>query len=210
MVDCKSSKPCGLSPRVRGSLRRREAVDHGIRPIPAGAGEPMSLATCARASAAYPRGCGGAFPNGATLDFMAGLSPRVRGSPVAMPNAGSRCGPIPAGAGEPGERRIGVALPAAYPRGCGGATKRKSPRSSDSGLSPRVRGSHGLRRAAAERSRPIPAGAGEPRRDPDAGRARAAYPRGCGGASRHRRSKLRLGGLSPRVRGSRPSAARGD
>ena len=49
-----------------------------------------------------------------------------------------------------------------YPRGCGGTTMDFFAEGCNKGLSPRVRGNHGLCWAIHELARSIPAGAGEP------------------------------------------------
>ena len=56
-----------------------------------------------------------------------------------------------------------------------------------------------------DRSRSIPAGAGEPRPPAAAGRWKAVYPRGCGGTGARKHSHDVELGLSPRVRGNRCS-----
>ena len=50
---------CGLSPRVRGNLRRLLAFLCGLRSIPACAGEPHSGAGAQEQEEVYPRVCGG-------------------------------------------------------------------------------------------------------------------------------------------------------
>ena len=70
----------GLSPRVRGNLSGRHAVDHEPGPIPACAGESVRMPHEISHSTAYPRVCGGI--NGVLSDVQdeEGLSPRVRGN----------------------------------------------------------------------------------------------------------------------------------
>ena len=179
-------------------------------PIPAGAGEPSSRPAAARASAAYPRGCGGAAIEEVVETVADGLSPRVRGSLQSAPGRTWFGRPIPAGAGEPG--RIGQAgrRPSAYPRGCGGARWRSRSARPRAGLSPRVRGSPGRRPKRELGPRPIPAGAGEPKSEIMQRVCAAAYPRGCGGAGEARLKHLEEKGLSPRVRGSPAPGPRRD
>ena len=79
-----------------------------------------------------------------------------------------------------------------------------------SGLSPRVRGSHSLRRIIPAALGSIPAGAGEPVSPAPIETLDKVYPRGCGGATITPAYIFPSVGLSPRVRGSRnPQADRG-
>ena len=132
-----------------------------------------------------------------------GLSPRVRGSPPELPPPQSESGSIPACAGEPSARPSAPAPERVYPRVCGGAFPATVRSADESGLSPRVRGSHvpGVRHDRVQGS--IPACAGEPRppAPPDSGSR--VYPRVCGGAVQFPFVGIGDRGLSPRVRGSR-------
>ena len=199
----------GLSPRVRGSPRLPDARGRGQRPIPAGAGEPAVAASERHLTAAYPRGCGGAGMAAIVATPSKGLSPRVRGSP--SPDAAHPLlqRPIPAGAGEPPLDSHGIAPPAAYPRGCGGALPLLTALLPQRGLSPRVRGSHFPHYRPTDRGGPIPAGAGEPVVRCRRAGGRMAYPRGCGGAVTPLPVGAGVDGLSPRVRGSRHRGWRG-
>ena len=77
-----------------------------------------------------------------------------------------------------------------------------------SGLSPRVRGSRRADDGDLVREGSIPACAGEPTRMTAGNQTRGVYPRVCGGAVRDDRDVRDRGGLSPRVRGSRPQDGR--
>ena len=140
-----TSISAGLSPRVRGSHGWSGGLDQCYGSIPACAGEPE-----------YPDG---------SYDEAAGLSPRVRGSRPRHLRAGGEQGSIPACAGEPSSRRAGLRQARVYPRVCGGAVPSGWTAQTETGLSPRVRGSlvhHG------EHGSPIgsiPACAGEPCQD---------------------------------------------
>ena len=73
----------GLSPRVRGN-RRRLADGFRIRgSIPASAGEPQESGYKPQSLRVYPRECGGTFFHVLIRDPAEGLSPRVRGNPLA-------------------------------------------------------------------------------------------------------------------------------
>ena len=158
-----SSRPPGLSPRVRGNLLRPKhpLVDHGS--IPACAGEPATRPGYHAESEVYPRVCGGTEPASPSPGDVAGLSPRVRGNPRHPPSAGATAGSIPACAGEPSNVPAGDSEATVYPRVCGGTAPRFGASVGASGLSPRVRGNP--RTPASFRWSPgsIPACAGEPR-----------------------------------------------
>ena len=196
----------GLSPRVRGSrLFLRRAVGR-CGSIPARAGEPGRSGACPSPSGVYPRACGGARWSGWRRGALAGLSPRVRGSPRRGDEGCPTAGSIPARAGEPRSRpgcRRGRRV---YPRACGGASFIDRVVHRHQGLSPRVRGSPARRPHRSTPSRSIPARAGEPAWHRCGMWAFWVYPRACGGAFRTWVQKRNAWGLSPRVRGSRPSA----
>ncbi len=89
---------------------------------------------------AYPRACGGTALDARSAEQVTGLSPRVRGNHLGVPQGKRIPGPIPARAGEPtkGDR---IACPqGAYPRACGGTWLRVLRHPWHQGLSPRVRG----------------------------------------------------------------------
>ena len=161
----------GLSPRMRGSRARGRALQAGVGPIPAHAGEPTELHDPGRDPGAYPRACGGADFIMLPTRISRGLSPRMRGSRDLLPNRPLRAGPIPAHAGEPAGPRSGATPFRAYPRACGGATSLSFASCRLSGLSPRMRGSHITINNAIMDWGPIPAHAGEPRPRRRSGRA---------------------------------------
>ena len=141
-----------------------------------------------------------------TLPFSgtnSGLSPRVRGNQVELQGLFVPVGSIPACAGEPRGRPRFPHPTGVYPRVCGGTCSSSQPRTTSSGLSPRVRGnpSPGARGAAFPRS--IPACAGEPIRAAVCGSCARVYPRVCGGTPPKPSVRLPSLGLSPRVRGNR-------
>ena len=134
--------------------------------------------------------------------MAAGLSPQVRGSPIAALERVVLQGSIPAGAGKPGtvspaSKSVGV-----YPRRCGEAsiTQIVNP---PSGVYPR-------RCGEAARNSPsnvlaqgsIPAGAGKPRPGRRNGAGLRVYPRRCGEAALMEGIITTEQGLSPQVRGS--------
>ena len=212
----------GLSPRVRGNLRRQSDDLLVIRSIPACAGEPPPPPTGSSTAGVYPRVCGGTPRLSPHRGPGSGLSPRVRGNPMELRQRAGPDGSIPACAGEP--RGCGALGDSGrvYPRVCGGTEPQEataagtgglSPRvrgtvgdlavkTGDGGLSPRVRGNRGRRRTDAPAAGSIPACAGEP-----GGRRvnvlhHRVYPRVCGGTMEPICRELMVRGLSPRVRGN--------
>ena len=109
---------------------------------------------------------------------------------------------IPACAGEPPRRLLGMRICEVYPRVCGGTRKTAAAPIAPAGLSPRVRGNPLVRRRSPAFRRSIPACAGEP----PAFRIRwtpfPVYPRVCGGTSVRKLTVSVFRGLSPRVRGN--------
>ena len=97
-----AAKLQGLSPRVRGNLTAGTAQEPISGPIPACAGQPYCQAFRTAATWAYPRVCGATEKINSDGRFGEGLSPRVRGNQYMLIPQGSRLGPIPACAGQPG------------------------------------------------------------------------------------------------------------
>ena len=89
-----------------------------------------------------------------------------------------------------------------YPRACGGTARRWAAGTSALGLSPRMRGNPGTRRARAVRGGSIPAHAGEPRPHRIGHGKHWVYPRACGGTDIPRPVTHFGRGLSPRMRGN--------
>ena len=131
----------GLSPRVRGSRIHSLAHLVSLGSIPACAGEPPSQVPSIHLARVYPRVCGGAPVAGSFNSSRKGLSPRVRGSRKSLHQIAACTGSIPACAGEPLSSPTSPTIPRVYPRVCGGATYTVTDANSNSGLSPRVRGS---------------------------------------------------------------------
>ena len=139
-----------------------------------------------RTSRVYPRVCGGADEVNVAKFKATGLSPRVRGSPKPSPRSELLAGSIPACAGEPDLHTGEHDDQKVYPRVCGGATTRESPRCFMPGLSPRVRGSHLSLQVAPHVVGSIPACAGEPVIHGATGYLYWVYPRVCWGATTNR------------------------
>ena len=97
--------PYGLSPRVRGSRNIGGGMDKRAGSIPAGAGQPSRHWLARSTGEVYPRGCGAAADSAGKPALRWGLSPRVRGSPVALIEKLKLQRSIPAGAGQPAMAR---------------------------------------------------------------------------------------------------------
>ena len=91
----------GLSPRVRGNLRRPGLHRPGNGSIPARAGEPATLLAFHNHVRVYPRACGGTEISRQRRQSKLGLSPRVRGNRDDGAQGGHQERSIPARAGEP-------------------------------------------------------------------------------------------------------------
>ena len=99
---CQSCQPKrGLSPRVRGNLRRHQQYQRLQWSIPARAGEPGQLLAVGGRERVYPRACGGTPLSSRDVISSNGLSPRVRGNPHRIKGESTYAGSIPARAGEP-------------------------------------------------------------------------------------------------------------
>ncbi len=192
----------GLSPRVRGNQTKCSIVVWSGRSIPACAGEPGRARPGTAPARVYPRVCGGTSVRGGNRELQKGLSPRVRGNPLAARATDDTLGSIPACAGEPTSRDLLCAAIWVYPRVCGGTAPRRTGDTQRQGLSPRVRGNLGMVALAASTARSIPACAGEPPSLGHRPRIPRVYPRVCGGTQRPRSRRLFVDGLSPRVRGN--------
>ena len=97
----RADRAAGLSPRVRGNHVHCSCTDSTGGSIPARAGEPAHCGFSFGDAPVYPRACGGTLFIGADVAYPKGLSPRVRGNPLALDRARMRRGSIPARAGEP-------------------------------------------------------------------------------------------------------------
>ena len=172
------------------------------RSIPACAGEPSAPVQWPPLPPVYPRVCGGTIEQRSREDCQGGLSPRVRGNPGNPGVPAVLAWSIPACAGEPPASRSRPSPPGVYPRVCGGTARPKTGLTTPTGLSPRVRGNP--RPVPGRRAGPgsIPACAGEPSHPGRPAAPSRVYPRVCGGTLPQQPSRLKSGGLSPRVRGN--------
>ena len=196
-----SSEGRGPSPRVRGIPSRSRNTAGGSRSIPAGAGNPWSTSGPPSRPRVHPRGCGESKHMTMQQQMAKGPSPRVRGIQAADGRDGGEGGSIPAGAGNPSERRAGAPMSRVHPRGCGESLAGARHAAAVPGPSPRVRGIRRPRRRRSATSGSIPAGAGNPRTASRSSTRATVHPRGCGESVDLVRLAAVVGGPSPRVRG---------
>ena len=144
------------------------------------------------------------YPNRRRM--MRGLSPRMRGNPLAGVAPVKRTGSIPAYAGEPITHCTHIQSNWVYPRVCGGTGYRIGGQGDCAGLSPRMRGNRRPTPQTRQSNRSIPAYAGEPGAGPHSLPRLTVYPRVCGGTAGRPLPDGHRRGLSPRMRGNRGKA----
>ena len=195
----------GLSPRVRGKRTWHSPPPTPAGSIPACAGEAAPPAAPFALGQVYPRVCGGSQRKDGGIAPPVGLSPRVRGKHRPhRPNRPTRWS-IPACAGEARGNRQPQGVQPVYPRVCGGSEPPTPMMWRAKGLSPRVRGKLCAAGSCWAGTRSIPACAGEAAYGAAYWGVFAVYPRVCGGSCSRFSQHHPLLGLSPRVRGKRPS-----
>ena len=171
--------------------------------IPACTGNPVAGRGRRRGNEVYPRVYGESFDRHRPAQSMLGLSPRVRGIPLAGRRRASPCGSIPACTGNP---RSGCGCgrsKTVYPRVYGESLARQAGVAASEGLSPRVRGIRLAKRSRIPRVRSIPACTGNPGRPPTRKDRPRVYPRVYGESTSTYINTCIYSGLSPRVRGIR-------
>ena len=137
----------GSSPRARGTLPRELPNGHGVRFIPAGAGNTVVRSVILAPPAVHPRGRGEHVGEISKELLYAGSSPRARGTRRRLRSAAVATRFIPAGAGNTSTLRSAQICTTVHPRGRGEHHQRLDGAHSCSGSSPRARGT--LRQEAA-------------------------------------------------------------
>ena len=150
----------GSSPRMRGTqiIGARAKSASGI--IPAYAGNTFRLSRLGGRLRDHPRVCGEHRSRTGNIPDGTGSSPRMRGTQHRWQDRLAARGIIPAYAGN---TSVGTSLTVNsgdHPRVCGEHGGRIDVNSLYPGSSPRMRGTHGRRRRAAQRRGIIPAYAG--------------------------------------------------
>ena len=175
----------------------------GIGIIPAGAGLTLHRDESLYHAKDHPRGCGAHESRLRKRSSRQGSSPRVRGSLPCSVSLPGLPGIIPAGAGLTHGIIKAFVASRDHPRGCGAHPDGSSSSRRAAGSSPRVRGSLILRYLRTSSSGIIPAGAGLTVPFVTTVTHKGDHPRGCGAHQLLAARPTRLGGSSPRVRGSR-------
>ncbi len=192
----------GSSPRVRGTVSRLGRAAPRPRFIPACAGNGYSESRMPRSTAVHPRVCGERCWTPQVVQKTYGSSPRVRGTarPQQPPRRGNRFIPACAGNGSSAPTTR-IARPV-HPRVCGERLESTKSWDEQTGSSPRVRGTGGLRRALMVARRFIPACAGNGRARRSNASWSTVHPRVCGERVIERTAEDDAAGSSPRVRGT--------
>ena len=193
---------CGLSPRSRGSPGGGSAGPTRRRSIPALTGKPLRRRLLRWWGGVYPRAHGEARSWLSSKVARPGLSPRSRGSHLSLSLRRIRRRSIPALTGKPGKRLLGFRLCWVYPRAHGEASLPYNARSTESGLSPRSRGSQRHGGLLLRLRRSIPALTGKPTCGSSRPERTRVYPRAHGEALDSWWARREEQGLSPRSRGS--------
>ena len=106
----------GLSPLARGTLQVGAHQNHLIRFIPAGAGNTLPYFFIVHVHAVYPRWRGEHFLIHDGEQYLTGLSPLARGTPLRVAKFHTKRRFIPAGAGNTALFWLFSATSAVYPR----------------------------------------------------------------------------------------------
>ena len=192
----------GSSPRTRGTDRFSHDPGPPDRFIPADAGNSRCRKWPSGSRPVHPRGRGEQLVTTVMNWIKDGSSPRTRGTATFRGRA--LCQPrfIPADAGNSGPRRTRQSPLTVHPRGRGDQYPRPAPGGIRYGSSPRTRGTEVCGQLFRDKLRFIPADAGNSTSPAPAVSTRTVHPRGRG-EQQLKRSRLgRLGGSSPRTRGT--------
>ncbi len=175
-----ASSQAGSSPRVRGTLIQCNRTNNCNWFIPAGAGNAGISSVKKDVRAVHPRGCGERVAIVFRIKFLAGSSPRVRGTLLTGRRQYLARRFIPAGAGNAFRLPFMMRRLPVHPRGCGERDTRDHTSKILSGSSPRVRGTPLTGKTPGNGSRFIPAGAGNAGSRYDRSMSQPVHPRGCG------------------------------
>ncbi len=200
--------PCGSSPRLRGTLLPVAAHPHGLRFIPAPAGNTASSATGDRSASVHPRACGEHGPLNMKTFFCYGSSPRLRGTRFVEFTLHPLYRFIPAPAGNTFTAVMPYGVSPVHPRACGEHGFGQVGSEQVGGSSPRLRGTRLKVVGNPHLIRFIPAPAGNTVVPIGYSLPSAVHPRACGehiiGLSRVSHDY----GSSPRLRGTRQRAVK--
>ena len=175
---------------------------HGLRFIPARAGNRASSAGRYPWRPVHPRACGEQFTRSVMVLFLRGSSPRVRGTACWLIFMLLHSRFIPARAGNSEHEEIKDIVRAVHPRACGEQVRALTDYNPSNGSSPRVRGTVNSSVSERYRRRFIPARAGNSAAPASPSFLSTVHPRACGEQSRSTFSGKSPYGSSPRVRGT--------
>ena len=167
---------------MRGTLYRRILVSARDRFIPARAGNARQSPNYRTPRPVHPRACGERTPTRSRGWPSRGSSPRVRGTRQHRRRIANHSRFIPARAGNARAGLVRRGKWAVHPRACGERALTRTSRKSESGSSPRVRGT------------PLPCCVSSSRC--------AVHPRACGERRVLHQFPRHDAGSSPRVRGT--------
>ena len=196
----------GSSPRGRGKPQRWRGSPCGCRLIPAWAGKTHTRRWSAVEAAAHPRVGGENHFSRRPITLRRGSSPRGRGKPLEVQDAGGVPRLIPAWAGKTPRAGFRVSRRRAHPRVGGENLEYADDEVCDRGSSPRGRGKLSMQSSYTPHTRLIPAWAGKTSTPTSKPLARRAHPR-VGGENRTRQGAYWLDEAHPRVGGENVLAA---
>ena len=192
----------GSSPRVRGTHYPVHCFRYPSRFIPACAGNASTITITPEGITVHPRVCGERVVAAQLALAKDGSSPRVRGTPNL--HTALVCGFrfIPACAGNAYPQVNTITPMSVHPRVCGERPNGENYSLLTYGSSPRVRGTLERRQCSKNRSRFIPACAGNAGLPQSWWGHTAVHPRVCGERSNCASLRYLYSGSSPRVRGT--------
>ncbi len=192
----------GSSPRLRGTRPRVLRDDQRYRFIPAPAGNTSGRPSRRNGSTVHPRACGEHAQACSRRNFIAGSSPRLRGTRLARRAEEVVRRFIPAPAGNTRSPRPKPPRRAVHPRACGEHISSMRRPNASRGSSPRLRGTRRMRVPVEISWRFIPAPAGNTRFKTLKHLLPTVHPRACGEHLYRRHAPRRANGSSPRLRGT--------
>ena len=196
------SCPNGSSPRVRGTAHNQRNKLFRGRFIPACAGNRRDQTSIPPTIAVHPRVCGEQLVSKSISSSRHGSSPRVRGTARQFGRASMLDRFIPACAGNRFEIDFPTGDYTVHPRVCGEQPLMLAFIVGICGSSPRVRGTGRVLVSRRNRSRFIPACAGNSAGCHTLNLINPVHPRVCGEQSRAPGPDRAPVGSSPRVRGT--------
>ena len=193
----------GSSPRMRGSHSTIFTFPAPPGIIPAHAGLTLIKRGDLDKMRDHPRACGAHMPFTQDILSAAGSSPRMRGSHGFCDADVRVMGIIPAHAGLTRKKKALKYGDRDHPRACGAHDDFALHCNTESGSSPRMRGSPGMPEDENEKGGIIPAHAGLTASLLGSRLPPGDHPRACGAHGKRRGGHTAGRGSSPRMRGSR-------